>query len=266
MLKQGVRFCNGAGFSTPPGIIIGFVSFSCFCFVRSFVCFFFLSLLCIIYQYFSLPQLYFSFGVIVEIIRCSGDNWYLPHSYKKKKGKKWSEIELTTRDFVSSVACRSLVLIIHFRTSQSARKNSSVHAAFIDLLVYCTDCCSFPSQGDARLAFPWLGWSMFELFFNFGVIVFFIIVWKGVNWNKNLYWVSEEKFCTQLTERDLWFMPQLAVFLLIYGIGWLLSVSFVSLSLYSHWLLKIFSFLLIGRQDYFRFGYAIERRSIPHFN
>ena len=92
MLKQGVRFCNGAGFSTPPSIIIGFVSFSCFCFVRSFVrFFFFLSLLCIIYQYFSLPQLYFSFGVIVEIIRCSGDNWYLPHSYKKKK-KKWQKM------------------------------------------------------------------------------------------------------------------------------------------------------------------------------
>ena len=91
MLKQGVRFCNGAGFSTPPGIIIGFVSFSCFCFVRSFVRsfvrFFFLPLLCIIYQYFSLPQLYFSFGVIVEIIRYSGDNWYLPHSYKKKMAK-----------------------------------------------------------------------------------------------------------------------------------------------------------------------------------
>ena len=61
-------------------------------------------------------------------------------------------------------------------------------------------------------------------------------------------------------------MPQLAVFLLIYGIGWLLLVSFVSLSLYSHWLLKVFSFLLIGRQDYFRFGYVIERRSIPDFN
>ena len=42
-------------------------------------------------------------------------------------------------------------------------------------------CCSFPSQGDARLAFPWLGWSMFELFFNFGFIAFFIIVIRGVN-------------------------------------------------------------------------------------
>ena len=47
-------------------------------------------------------------------------------------------------------------------------------------------------------------------------------------------------------------MPQLAVFLLIYGIGWLLLVSFVSLSLYSHWLLKVFSFLLIGRHFFLK--------------
>lgn len=46
-----------------------------------------------------------------------------------------------------------------------------VISLLVNLLLLGSSC-----SGDARLAFPWLGWSMFELFFNFGVIVFFIIV------------------------------------------------------------------------------------------
>lgn len=49
-----------------------------------------------------------------------------------------------------------------------------------------------------RLAYPWLVWSTFEFFFNFGVILFFVLVWNGF-----------------------------AVFLLIKGIVWLLSIYLI---------------------------------------
>lgn len=35
------------------------------------------------------------------------------------------------------------------------------------------------SSGDKRLAFPWLGWSIFKLFFSFGVFIFYIAIWDG---------------------------------------------------------------------------------------
>ncbi|XP_022807725.1 uncharacterized protein LOC111344737 [Stylophora pistillata] len=54
------------------------------------------------------------------------------------------------------------------------------------------------SSGDGRLAFPWLGWSIFELFYTLGVMIFYISIWNGF-----------------------------AVFLIIYSLGWLLSVCCV---------------------------------------
>ncbi|XP_058955985.2 uncharacterized protein [Pocillopora verrucosa] len=35
------------------------------------------------------------------------------------------------------------------------------------------------SSSDKRLAFPWLGWSIFKLFFSFGVFIFYIDIWDG---------------------------------------------------------------------------------------
>ncbi|XP_022807727.1 uncharacterized protein LOC111344738 isoform X2 [Stylophora pistillata] len=37
-------------------------------------------------------------------------------------------------------------------------------------------CCT----GNERLAFPWLGWSIFELFFTLGVVIFYISIWNGI--------------------------------------------------------------------------------------
>ncbi|XP_058955976.2 uncharacterized protein [Pocillopora verrucosa] len=54
------------------------------------------------------------------------------------------------------------------------------------------------SSGDKRLAFPWLGWSIFQLFFSFGVVIFYIAIWEGF-----------------------------AVSLLIASIAWLLSIYFI---------------------------------------
>ncbi|XP_022783243.1 uncharacterized protein LOC111324028 [Stylophora pistillata] len=51
-------------------------------------------------------------------------------------------------------------------------------------------------SGDRRLAFPWLGWSIFDLCFTLGVMVFFISIWKGF-----------------------------AAFLLVFSSEWLLSIS-----------------------------------------
>lgn len=68
-----------------------------------------------------------------------------------------------------------------------------VISLLVNLLLLGSSC-----SGDARLAFPWLGWSMFVLFFNFGLIAFFIIVIRGF-----------------------------AFFLLLYGIEWLLSIYFI---------------------------------------
>ncbi|XP_027057787.1 uncharacterized protein LOC113684591 [Pocillopora damicornis] len=41
-------------------------------------------------------------------------------------------------------------------------------------LLLLGSCCS----GDKCLAFPWLGWSIFKLFFTFGVMMFYIAVWN----------------------------------------------------------------------------------------
>ncbi|PFX18195.1 Hydroxymethylglutaryl-CoA synthase, mitochondrial [Stylophora pistillata] len=68
-----------------------------------------------------------------------------------------------------------------------------VISLLVNLLLLGSTC-----SGEKRLAYPWLGWSMFELFFDFGVIVFFIVVWNGF-----------------------------AVFFIPYGIGWLLSIYFI---------------------------------------
>ncbi|CAH3129734.1 unnamed protein product, partial [Pocillopora meandrina] len=42
-------------------------------------------------------------------------------------------------------------------------------------LLLLGSCCSV----DKHLAFPWLGWSIFELFFSFGVIIYYITICKG---------------------------------------------------------------------------------------
>ncbi|CAH3129740.1 unnamed protein product [Pocillopora meandrina] len=60
-------------------------------------------------------------------------------------------------------------------------------------LLFLGSCCS----GDKHLVFPWLGWSIFELFFSFGVIIFYIAIWIGYD-----------------------------IFLVIYGIAWLLWIYF----------------------------------------
>ncbi|XP_058955980.2 uncharacterized protein [Pocillopora verrucosa] len=54
------------------------------------------------------------------------------------------------------------------------------------------------SSGYRCLAFPWLGWSIFELFFSFGVIIFYIAICNGF-----------------------------AIFVFIYVITWLLSIYFI---------------------------------------
>ncbi|RMX57212.1 hypothetical protein pdam_00024070 [Pocillopora damicornis] len=43
-------------------------------------------------------------------------------------------------------------------------------------LLLLGSCCS----GDKCLAFPWLGWSIFKLFFTFGVMMFYIAVWNRI--------------------------------------------------------------------------------------
>ena len=49
---------------------------------------------------------------------------------------------------------------------------------FIYMVVYVTDHRCFSSQGDWRLAYPWLWWSSFELLSNFVVIIYYITIWK----------------------------------------------------------------------------------------
>ncbi|RMX48515.1 hypothetical protein pdam_00008518 [Pocillopora damicornis] len=61
------------------------------------------------------------------------------------------------------------------QNSPSSKKLFLVISLLVNLLLLGSSC-----SGDARLAFPWLGWSMFELFFNFGFIAFFIIVIRGI--------------------------------------------------------------------------------------
>nr|XP_058955430.1 uncharacterized protein LOC131782708 [Pocillopora verrucosa] len=54
------------------------------------------------------------------------------------------------------------------------------------------------SSGDRCLAFPWLGWNICELFCSFVVIIFYISIWNRYD-----------------------------IFLVIYGIAWLLWIYFI---------------------------------------
>ncbi|CAH3129737.1 unnamed protein product [Pocillopora meandrina] len=60
------------------------------------------------------------------------------------------------------------------------------------------------SSGEKRLAYPWLGWSIFELFFNFGATISYIAIWNGF-----------------------------PAFSIIYITGWLLSIYFI-VAVYSY--------------------------------
>ena len=101
---------------------------------------------------------------------------------------------------------------------------------FIYMVVYVTDHRCFSSQGDWRLAYPWLWWSSFEVLSNFVVVIYYITIWKWVNSNKLFFFykVLVESFSTNLT----WFlfpsMLQFLSFVIIYAVEWCLSVCSVS--------------------------------------
>ena len=98
------------------------------------------------------------------------------------------------------------------------------------MVVYVTDHRCFSSQGDWRLAYPWLWWSSFEVLSNFVVVIYYITIWKWVNSNKLFFFykVLVESFSTNLT----WFlfpsMLQFLSFVIIYAVEWCLSVCSVS--------------------------------------
>ena len=100
---------------------------------------------------------------------------------------------------------------------------------FIYVVVYVTDHRCFSSQGDWRLAYPWLWWSSFEVLSNFVVVIYYITIWKWVNSNKLFFFykVLVESFSTNLT----WFlfpsMLQFLSFVIIYAVEWCLSVCSV---------------------------------------
>ena len=108
--------------------------------------------------------------------------------------------------FVSEVQIQSSTFFFYssWRPKQSQLEALTFYLfiyLFIYVVVYVTDHRCFSSQGDLRLAYPWLWWSSFEVLSNFVVVIYYITIWKWVNSNKLFFFykVLVESFSTNLT-------------------------------------------------------------------